>query len=234
VCAASSTASDGELPLAARNALVGLLLDDLANARGRDPLVARALEMVVLAPGEAVAASVDHDARRVLTALRGAGLLAWAPSLAGAHPGTVRLDVAWQPVAVHRLLAYRAALDAAPRGADLIARLAQARVLFAARLFFEVHEVLEPPWQDAAGPDRDVLQGVIQAAVAWHHAARGNLSGALRLATSASVKLLDQADRWHGFPLRALHASVARFVEDLSRDGSGDVPELPWARDDTA
>jgi len=75
---------------------------------------------------------------------------------------------------------------------------------------------------------------MIQAAVAWHHAARGNSSGALRLATSSRVKLADAPDAWLGFPLGALRGSVESFLADLALGGCGAAPPLPWARDDVA
>ena len=41
----------------------------------------------------------------------------------------------------------------------------RAAALFDAGLYFEVHEVLEPHWMAADGPEREALQGLIQIAV---------------------------------------------------------------------
>jgi len=55
----------------------------------------------------------------------------------------------------------------------------RAAALWDARLFFEVHEVLEAVWQRAAGETRQALQGLIQIAVAFYHLAGGNLRAAV-------------------------------------------------------
>jgi predicted metal-dependent hydrolase len=44
--------------------------------------------------------------------------------------------------------------------------------------FFEAHEILETFWVDYRGDDRSFYQGLIQAAVALHHASAGNAIGA--------------------------------------------------------
>lgn len=74
---------------------------------------------------------------------------------------------------------------------DLPAALAAAAVLFDAGLYFEVHEVLEPHWAAASGPDREALQGLVQVAVGWQHLANDNMAGARSL-------LEDGATRLHG------------------------------------
>jgi hypothetical protein len=131
-----------------------------------------------------------------------------------------------------RLAAYAALLAGAPRGDALPARLEQARRMFARGLFFEVHEVLEPPWREAVGAERTILQGVIQAAVAWHHARRHNDRGARRLASAALDKLGAAPDRWLGFPVRELRAALHAFLAGAS--GGAVLPPLAWAADDAA
>ena len=54
-------------------------------------------------------------------------------------------------------------------------------VLFNRHDFFEAHEVWEDLWMDRAGPEKRFVQGLIQAAVALYHWARGNRPGAVRL-----------------------------------------------------
>ena len=69
--------------------------------------------------------------------------------------------------------------------------LAAAAALFDAGLFFEVHELLEPHWVSASGPERQALQGLIQVAVAFQHLANGNLEGARSLMVEGSARLKD-------------------------------------------
>jgi len=230
---------DAELPLAARDALVELLLCDLVSSspRAADGVVAHAVRLLADAPSAypgGAAASVDLDVARARDALVMAGLLDdLDPTDAVPHGGAAvraaRAAQPWASSAAARLAAYAGALSGAPRGSDLATRLAQARHLFARQLFFEVHEVLEPAWQCAAGAERRHLQGVIQAAVAWHHGARGNASGAQRLAMAAQVKLADAPDAWMGFPLRELRASLGHFIARLAAGASADPPILAWA-----
>src|SRR5205085_9337915 len=80
----------------------------------------------------------------------------------------------------------RRALNADDERAPALRR---AIALFGAGLYFEVHEELEPVWRRAAGPARVALQGLIQIAVALHHAERGNVAGARRLLAAGRAKV---------------------------------------------
>lgn len=53
--------------------------------------------------------------------------------------------------------------------------------LFNQREFFECHEILEELWKVQEEPDRQLTQGIIQIAVAYHHALRANHRGAVKL-----------------------------------------------------
>jgi hypothetical protein len=125
--------------------------------------------------------------------------------------------VALRHAARTRLQLYLAALADAPRGSDVDTRLAQARALFGHALFFEVHEVLEPSWRAAVGEERLLLQGIIQAAVAWHHGARDRSGPALRAATAAATKLATAPPLWRGFPIGALRARLDADRAALAR-----------------
>ncbi len=207
-----------EPSLAARNALVHLLLDDLATP-GRAGVVACARNLIEGAGG-------TQDVH-VVAAARD------ALHAAGALPGSsaTRSAVA-VAVARARLAAYAGLLELAPRGDTLPVRLEPARRMFSRGLFFEVHEVLEPPWRDATGGERTILQGVIQASVGWHHARRRNDAAALRLAAAALDKLVDAPERWHGFPLEGLRKSLRAFLDDARGGGPTQASGLSWASDD--
>jgi predicted metal-dependent hydrolase len=213
VSSAEDVATAAELPLAARNALLELLLRDLAGAR--EGAVGGAL--LLLAAGR----THDRDAASLglaRRALEAAQLLAGTGE-ASAAPRAPEPPPAWASTARTLLSAYARLLDEAPRGTDLDVRLAQARRMFERALYFEVHEVLEPPWRDATGRERTILQGIIQAAVAWHHAARGNPAGASRLGEAARVKLASAPALWHGFPLGDLRASLQEFLDARAATG---------------
>ena len=197
------------LPLAARDALAGLLTDALACAQRRPALVA-ALATVTGRGGP----SAGREARvhAVLDA-------------AGVRPG-----VSWAPVAAARLRAYVDVVEEAPAGAGLGARLGQARILFGAGLFFEVHEVLEPAWLAAPGDARRWLQGLIQAAVAWHHWRAGNRRGAATLAVAAGDKLRDVPPEWCGFPAAEVASAIGSWALWLTGGQVDDPPALPLSR----
>jgi len=76
-----------------------------------------------------------------------------------------------------------------PEGGTLRGLLARAALLAERGLFFEVHELLEPRWMRAEGAERVALQGLIQVAVAFHHAENGNRDGAVSLLTEGLAKL---------------------------------------------
>lgn len=55
--------------------------------------------------------------------------------------------------------------------------------LFNKREFYDCHEILEAVWKKQAEPERQLTQGIIQIAVAYYHALRGNKAGAIKLLT---------------------------------------------------
>jgi predicted metal-dependent hydrolase len=68
-------------------------------------------------------------------------------------------------------------------------RLLEGAALFNAGRFFESHEVWESLWHQVRGPQRELLQGLIQTAAAYYHLGRGNHVGARYLAERARVHL---------------------------------------------
>ena len=106
-----------------------------------------------------------------------------------------------------------AARPLAPADPPLGLVLDQAATLFAAGLYFEVHEVLEPRWMRAEGEARQALQGLIQAAVGYQHLANGNLDGARALLHDGAAKLLGQ--RLAGRDLDAFAWEVAGHARAL-------------------
>ncbi len=71
--------------------------------------------------------------------------------------------------------------------------LEDAAALFDTGLYFEVHERLEPYWLRAVGAERQALQGLIQIAVGYQHAANGNVHGARALFEEGSARLREGA-----------------------------------------
>ena len=114
-----------------------------------------------------------------------------------------------------------AAMLAAP---SLDAALRRAAVLFDARLYFEVHEELEAVWREAGGETRRALQGLLQVAVALHHAEAGNLASTRRLLESGRAKLAAYAPSWHGVAIGALLEELRVYETALIEN---DMPRAP-------
>jgi hypothetical protein len=150
-----------------------------------------------------------------------------------AGPGRVRMVGAYR---AHRDgLAERAGRGAAllagwrDRSDEPLARtLARAAALADRELFFEVHELLEPPWFRAEEPLRTALQGLIQIAVALHHAGSGNLAGARSLLAEGGEKVAAAG--------ASLPFDVTRWLEELRQlraalvtggPGRGAIPRWP-------
>ena len=97
--------------------------------------------------------------------------------------------------------------------------LARGLELMRAERWFEAHEELEDEWREAAGPERDFLQGLVHVTVAWHHASRGNAAGAARQLEKATRRLGPYAPTHRGVDVGAVlgqvEAASARVAEGL-------------------
>jgi uncharacterized protein len=76
--------------------------------------------------------------------------------------------------------------------------LSRARELVDAGRPFAAHEVLEARWKAGPPEERDLWQGLAQVCVALTHAARGNRTGAERLAERAATRLSTYAATGRG------------------------------------
>jgi hypothetical protein len=161
------------LPLGLRNRLAEMILDAFDHEGPRQTLEA----LAAFGRSEEVG---DPAAARLLA-------LGWFEA---AGPGRVRIlgaHRAHRDALGRRAIAALGALGAlGPGPANLLARAAR---LADAGLYFEVHELLEPAWMRAEGDERLALQGLIQVAVAFHHAEHDNRAGAVSLLTEGLAKL---------------------------------------------
>ncbi len=89
---------------------------------------------------------------------------------------------------------------------------AEARRLWQEGRYWEVHEVLEPFWLRAEGPERELLQGVIQLAAALHKA-KSHRRGGARL----FEKALGHLRRVPGLDAEAFAAGVRRALAHPDR-----------------
>jgi hypothetical protein len=205
------------LPLPLRNRLADLVLDALHDREAR-----RALEAL---------AAVCADPRALDAA---PPPVAFPADLFDRGPEGWRIKSGYRehaaPFAERARRAARALADRplAPADPPVETALDHAATLFAAGLYFEVHEVLEPHWMRAQGPARQTLQGLIQAAVGYQHLANGNLEGARALLHDGAAKLLGQ--RLAGRDLDAFARAVAGHSRELAGGGAETARRFDWTR----
>lgn len=205
------------LPLPLRNRLADLVLDALHDREAR-----RALEAL---------AAVCADPRALDAA---PPPVAFPADLFDRGPEGWRIKSGYRehaaPLAERAGRAARALADRplAPADPPLETALDHAATLFAAGLYFEVHEVLEPHWMRAQGPARETLQGLIQAAVGYQHLANGNLEGARALLHDGAAKLLGR--RLAGRDLDAFARGVAGHSRELAGGDAAAAGRFDWTR----
>jgi Domain of unknown function (DUF309) len=171
-----------------------------------------------------LAALEKPEARRELLAL---GELD-APAPDWLEPG----DLDCRPLVRQRALSAAAALAARPP-ARLRSRadvLDAAAALFDARLYFEVHELLEPSWRDAEGGEREALQGLIQVAVGYQHLANGNFAGARALLEEGRRRLGGRT--LEGMDLEQFGREVAGTEDQMFQLDWRTVPLFPRPESD--
>ena len=85
--------------------------------------------------------------------------------------------------------------------------------LFNQAKFFDAHEALEDVWRAAPAPEKKFYQGLIQAAVAFHHHSTGNHRG-MRSVLERSIKNLTHAPE--NFPQHNAGVHLPPLLHSLS------------------
>jgi len=100
--------------------------------------------------------------------------------------------------------------------------------------FNEAHEVLEAPWRRLCGDDREIYQGLIQVATAFHQARKGKFRGAKLLLQRGLGRLRKHTGTFEFLPLHDFVPAVEACLEMVERcdDGEGEfdpdrIPRLP-------
>lgn len=104
-------------------------------------------------------------------------------------------------------------------------RFRQAVMLFNAGEWYDCHDGFEELWHETLGPDRTVLQGILQIAVAQLHLERGNRHGATVLMGEGLGRLARCGPAALGLDLLSLRECVAQRLRCLQQGGDpGGVP----------
>jgi len=127
-------------------------------------------------------------------------------------------DAAYQTYIYQCLEAYGNVIQAVEAAGFTEPRL-QAVLLWNAKLFFEVHELLESVWHGTEGDERKALKGLIQAAGVFVHRGRDNHKAAEGLARHAMDHLR------HASPYLDFIEDLAPLIESLQQS-SAPPPKL--------
>lgn len=98
--------------------------------------------------------------------------------------------------------------------------------------WYASHDGFEALWHETLEPDRTVLQGILQIAVAHLHRERGNLRGATVLLGEGLGRLSPCGDGAIGFDLALLRTNSAQYLEALQQQRSLDGLPVPCLRPD--
>lgn len=91
--------------------------------------------------------------------------------------------------------------------------LQQAAILWNLELYFEMHELLEPEWQEAEGARRRALQGLIRAAGMKIHAENNNAEAVVKMGAKSLADLVKYGGELTGFvKLEAILAEIQKTL----------------------
>lgn len=129
------------------------------------------------------------------------------------------------------------AIPPATVDAVVCAGIARGRALFNRADFWGSHEALEVAWHAAPTGQREIIQGLIQAAAAFHKlVVQDNPHGAARLLDWALERLDGVADGQFGLDMPALRGELRGWVARLATPRDGDtggpilgLPQLVWS-----
>ncbi len=94
--------------------------------------------------------------------------------------------------------------------------------LFNSGAWYEAHDAFEELWHEQVNPDRRLLQGILQIAVAHVHLERGNTRGATILLGEGIGRLKASLPTALGLDLMALHNVASARLQALQNEGNPD------------
>ncbi|MGB1195222.1 MAG: DUF309 domain-containing protein [Synechococcus sp.] len=106
-------------------------------------------------------------------------------------------------------------------------RFSKALELFNSGAWYEAHDAFEELWHEQVDPNRRLLQGILQIAVAHVHLERGNTRGATILLGEGIGRLKPSLPSALGLDLQALHTASSDRLNALQNDGNPDDDPPP-------
>ncbi len=107
-------------------------------------------------------------------------------------------------------------------------RFKQAVSLFNSQKWYEAHDLFEEIWHETSGPERKIIQAVLQIAVAQLHLDRGNIRGATILYGEALGRLKDSLSSSVWFDIDNLISTVDYKLSELQLNNSTKSSLLPY------
>jgi predicted metal-dependent hydrolase len=114
--------------------------------------------------------------------------------------------------------------------ASRLGELREAIAQFNDGYWFESHETLEDLWQVTPLPERTLFQGIIQAAAAFVHYARGEYEGVIKLLDASLEKLREFAPSHLGIDVGAVVEDLERCRREFEELGPEQVAEWDEVR----
>ena len=106
-------------------------------------------------------------------------------------------------------------------------RFSKALELFNSGAWYEAHDAFEELWHEQVDPNRRLLQGILQIAVAHVHLERRNTRGATILLGEGIGRLKPSLPSALGLDLQALHTASSDRLNALQNDGNPDDDPPP-------
>ena len=113
---------------------------------------------------------------------------------------------------------------------DLDLRFRKALDLFNSGNWYPAHDALEELWHEALGPERLVLQGLLQIAVAQVHLENGNLNGATILYGEGLGRLRKKGLPDLGLEMDELISSLECRLKSLQQKNDIELCNIPRLR----
>jgi predicted metal-dependent hydrolase len=103
------------------------------------------------------------------------------------------------------------------------ATLRAAFALFDAGRYLAAHELFEELWEDTHGAEADFFKGMLQAAIALHHFATGNLEGAAKLYSGHRSCLAGYLPTHAGIDVERFLADMQAFLRPVLDRRAGEA-----------
>ncbi len=101
---------------------------------------------------------------------------------------------------------------------------------FNKREFYESHETLEDYWNTLSGDEKELVQSIIQSAVAYYHFGRGNRVGARKLLLRAVKRAESVAEGTLEIETAPYLETIRNSLKTVEADEGASTMQMPTIR----